>query len=134
MPSKAEDRIAGFLAALDIARDMKRAKLETSDAFGYGGELQVQELMALLLISRGSEDGTSEWRPVLQRDLQPRLGVTTATMSRIISRLSGGAKGTNAPGLGLIEKRNSPLNEAVNELRLTTRGKALIAKFAEALA
>ncbi|MCA2979336.1 MAG: hypothetical protein INH37_13690 [Myxococcaceae bacterium] len=133
MSNRAEAKIAGLLAALDIARDTKRAKLEASETYAHGGELQVQELMALLLVSRGSEDGTSEWRPVLQRDAQQRLGVTTATMSRIISRLSGGAKGSNAPGLGLIEKRNSPTNEAVNELRLTPRGRALVAKFAEAL-
>lgn len=120
------------MRVLDLARDMKRAKLEGH--IERGGELQVQELLVLLLISRGSEEATSEWRPIYQRDVQQRLNLTTATMSRVISRLSSsGAKGTSAPGLGLIEKRNSPDNEAVNELRLTTRGRALVGKFAEAL-
>lgn len=121
--------VEGLLQVLEMARDMKRAKLDGHVA--YGGELQVQELMTLLLISKGN--GDSEWRPILQRDVQQRVGASTATMSRIISRLSGGAKGSTAPGLGLIEKRNSPENEAVNELRPTTRGKTLISKFADAL-
>ena len=123
--------VEGLLRVLEMARDMKRAKLEGHVA--HGGELQVQELMTLLLISKGGEDGR-EWRPILQRDIQQRVGASTATMSRIIARLSNGAKGTSAPGLGLIEKRNSPENESINELRLTSKGKALVSKFNDAFA
>lgn len=122
------DTVDGLLQVLDIARDMKRAKLDGHVV--HGGELQVQELMALLLISKCND---AKGDAVFQRDVQQRLGATTATMSRIISRLSAGAKGSNAPGLGLIEKRNSVANESINELRLTARGKALVAKFKEAL-
>jgi DNA-binding MarR family transcriptional regulator len=105
------ERVAGLRSVLEDLRD------------AVGRETEVQTLVTLMRIAEQPEG-------IPMKDLQDALGIKPSSMSRNIGRLGNtgyrNGKGTEVPGLGLIDTWENPEDRRTKLVRLSGGGKALI--------
>jgi DNA-binding MarR family transcriptional regulator len=88
-------------------------------------ELQAQQILTILAVADRSE--------IPMADLEKLTGVGQSSVSRNVAKLGQGTS-PREPGYGLLEAYEDPEDRRRKLVRLTTRGKALIAQLESSVA
>lgn len=111
------------LPALTALRGVIRTVRDEADA-----EMPAQTLMALLEVA--NDPGLT------MKELEARLGLTTASVSRLVSRLSEWKSekiGAKEPGLNFLTRRSNPNDRRYQIVNLTPKGLSFVRKLTRAL-
>lgn len=109
--------------ALTALRGVIRTVRDDADA-----EMPAQTLMALLEIA--DDPGLT------MKELETRLGLTTASVSRLVSRLSewkSEKTGAKEPGLNFVVRRPNPNDRRYQIVNLTPKGLSFVRKLTKAI-